>query len=467
MSRIAGLREFTIACLVCGPASWLTPARADSPASSTATTTRPGVSTDAELTIVAGPMFTPDALGTITLWIQTNRPGALRIEIRAMLPKDAPPFPAGEQKAELETLAEDRNTGTIRFVQRAGTRYAVVVKEKGKDHPLATAEITSPPKPGEPGKYRMMFGSCSHQDKNAKQPIWDLIAQEKPQVFMFIGDNMYLPNSKDDFPRTREAVRELYRDTYDDERQKPEMQKVLRSTMSYALWDDHDFGPNNADRTWAWPDVALESLMMYFPNVYGSGEASGCFHRFSWGDIDVFMLDDRTFRDPNWDTKNPLKKTMFGEKQLAWLKQGLAESKAAFKVIAGGNQFLSEQHPHESWGVQHQAERDEFLDWLWDKKVTGVIFISGDRHFAELTKKSDPKKRGADVWDLTSSPLANDVFVRGQEEKNPGRVQHYIGGINVGQLDFDTTAKPAKVTMKILDRNGAPVIYQDVTVEKP
>jgi len=450
--------------MACGPASWLPLALADSPATTSAATSRPSESADAELKVVAGPMFTPDAQGMITLWVQTNRPGALRIEIRAILPKDAPPFPAGEQRADLETLAADRNIGTIRFVARPATEYAVVLKVPGSEKPLAIGQITAPPKPGEPGKYRMMFGSCSHQDKNAKQPIWDLIAQEKPKVFLFIGDNMYLPNPPTAFPQKREAVRELYRDTYDEERQKPEMQKVLRSTMSFALWDDHDFGPNNSDRAWKWPDIALESLMMYFPNVYGSGEVSGCFHRFSWGDIDVFMLDDRTFRDPNWDVKN--RKTMFGEKQMEWLRNGLSESKATYKIIANGNQMLSQGHPHEGWGVQYAAERDAFLDWMWEKKITGVIFLSGDRHFAELTRASDPKKRGADVWDLTSSPLANDVYADGQKEKNPGRVEHYIGGVNVGQLDFDTTAKPAKVTMKILDRNGAPVIYQEVTVSK-
>jgi len=442
-------------------AAQATATRADPPVAS-----QPAAAASGTIRIVAGPMFTPDSSNTISMWIQTDKPGRLHAVARPLIDKDGGPYAGGAHEVEIETLAADRNIGLVRFMYHPGRRYSVVVstgKDAGK--PLAIAEYAAPPKPGESGKYRMMFGSCSHQEKNAKQPIWHLIAREKPQVFMFIGDNMYLPNSKDDFPKSREAVRELYRDTYDEERQKPEMQPVLRSTMSYALWDDHDFGPNNSDRTWKWSDVALESLMMYFPNVYGSGEVSGCFHKFSWGDVDVFMLDDRTFRDPNWDVRNLTTKTMFGEKQLAWLREGLSASKAAFKVIAGGNQFLSEGHPHEGWGVQYKAERDAFLDWLWDRKITGVIFLSGDRHFAELTRLSDPKKRGGDVWDLTSSPLANSVYEDGMKEKNPGRVEAYIGGVNVGQLDFDTTAKPPKVTLRVLDRNGAPVIQQEVRAE--
>lgn len=433
-----------------------------------AATSQPVAATSAPVKIVAGPMFTADSPNTISMWIQTDRPGQLHATAQPLIDKGGAPFEGGKQEVDIETLSADRNIGLVRFMYHPGRRYSVIISpDKRGAKPLVVTEFAAPPKPGESGKYRFMFGSCSHQDKNVKQPIWDLIANERPQVFLFIGDNMYLPNPPTAFPQKREAVRELYRDTYDEERQKPEMQPVLRSTMSYALWDDHDYGPNNSDRTWKWPDVALESLMMYFPSVYGSGEASGCFHRFSWGDVDVFMLDDRTFRVPNWDVKDLPNKTMFGKEQLAWLKKGLAESKAAFKVVANGNQMLSEGHPHESWGVQFKAERDGFLDWLWEVKITGVIFLSGDRHFAELTKMSDPKKRGADVWDLTSSPLANDVFAEGAKEQNPGRVEHYVGGVNVGQLDFDTTAKPPKVVLKVLDNNGAPVISREVRLEKP
>ena len=87
----------------------------------------------------------------------------------------------------------------------------------------------------------------------------------------------------------------------------PELQPLMRSTAMFAIWDDHDFGPNNSDRTWKWKDVAFEVFREYFPGDYGLPGAAGCFHKFSWGDIDVFMLDDRSFRDPN---KHPYRETM-------------------------------------------------------------------------------------------------------------------------------------------------------------
>ena len=36
---------------------------------------------------------------------------------------------------------------------------------------------------------RIAFGSCAHQDK--PQPIWKSIAAAKPDVFLFLGDNIY------------------------------------------------------------------------------------------------------------------------------------------------------------------------------------------------------------------------------------------------------------------------------------
>ena len=36
---------------------------------------------------------------------------------------------------------------------------------------------------------RIAFGSCANQDK--PQPIWETIARAEPDLFLFIGDNVY------------------------------------------------------------------------------------------------------------------------------------------------------------------------------------------------------------------------------------------------------------------------------------
>jgi alkaline phosphatase D len=157
---------------------------------------------------------------------------------------------------------------------------------------------------------------------------------------------------------------------------------------------------------------------------------------------------------------------MLGERQLAWLKAGLAASKATFKLVVCGNQMLSECPSGESWGNLFRPERDAFLDWLWAEGIAGVIFLAGDRHFAELVRKSDPQKRGPDLWELTSSPLANFHFAAADTIPNPDRQACYAGGVNVGILRFDTTASPPRVEMLVLDGGGKVVIRQELTVRR-
>ena len=94
-----------------------------------------------------------------------------------------------------------------------------------------------------------------------------------------------------------------------------------------------------------------------------------------------FLLDDRYYRSPNRAPDGPAK-TMFGARQLDWLKQALAAApRDGIKIIAGGSQFWKRAGRFEGW--HHFAtERRAFADWLIAQKIEGVVFLSGDRHFS-------------------------------------------------------------------------------------
>ncbi len=375
---------------------------------------------------------------------------------------------------EIETRASRGNTAAAEVKVGDGYYCLVLIfldeeRKLRAGPPRPCPDLPKMPPPSfPPGQFTLAFGSCAHQGRFPKQPIWEAIAREKPDCFLFLGDNIYLPKKEKDFPDTREAVVELYRDLYDKNRQLPELQPLLRSTMTYAIWDDHDFGPNNCDRTWKWKDVALQVFKEYFPGEYGLPltsapaevkglpDAPGIFYRFAWGDIDVFMLDGRSFRDPN---KSAERKTMLGERQMAWLKEGLAASKATFKLVVSGNQVLSDATVYETWGGLFREERDAFLRWLWDSRIEGVIFVSGDVHFGEVLRRSDPEKKGPDLWEITSSPLAN-WFMAARFVPNSQRVAAYDEGMNFGLIRFDTAASPPTAELIVKDVTGKTVIRQ-------
>lgn len=415
------------------------------------------------LKVIAGPLFSVVDPATLRVWVQTNEPAELEclFTSAAYAGRRDENADGSSVSVKFETRGASHPMGAVSLRITPDTEYDVVFRKDGTgDRPiLARGHVETPPKRGQPGACTIAFGSCAHTKRYPTQAIWRVVAEEKPGCFLFIGDNVYLPNGERSFPDSRREVEALYRAYYERQFQIAELQRVLGITISYAIWDDHDYGPNNSDRTWRWKGVALDVLKEYFPNEYGLPDAPGCFYEFSWGDLDFFMLDDRTFRDPNLD---PNRKTFLGSRQLAWLKRGLMASNAAFKIVVCGNQVLSATGDHEGWGVDFPEERDAFLEWIWSEPIDGVLFLAGDRHFAELVVKRDPKGRGNDLWELTSSPLANFHHPLAYRVPNEDRRAIYTGGVNVGVLRFDTTAKPPRVEMRVLDVKGDEVIGRTV-----
>ncbi|MCS7078402.1 MAG: alkaline phosphatase family protein, partial [Bacteroidia bacterium] len=194
-----------------------------------------------------------------------------------------------------------------------------------------------------------------------------------------IGDNVYTRQA--DF-YSRAGL--LYR--YTHTRSHPDLQRLLRTGHHYAIWDDHDYGPNDADISNPMKEIALEVFKLFFPRQkYGLPEAPGVFYRFSYSDIDFFMLDDRYYRSPS-NMKDGPHKTQLGEVQLEWLKNSLLSSNAPFKIICVGGQFLNEKTNKESFNL-YRYEREKIINFIKENNIEGVVFLTGDRHHAELLRK--------------------------------------------------------------------------------
>ena len=117
----------------------------------------------------------------------------------------------------------------------------------------------------------------------------------------------------------------------------------MKEKFHYAIWDDHDFGPNNCDGNFIAKDKSKEIFEQYWVNPNKPHE-DGIYFNFTYGDIEIFMLDDRYNRD---DAST--EKIMLGAKQMQWLKDGLVNSSATFKIVVAGNQVLNQYDDHESF----------------------------------------------------------------------------------------------------------------------
>ncbi|MBI4567028.1 MAG: alkaline phosphatase family protein, partial [Planctomycetes bacterium] len=298
-----------------------------------------------------------------------------------------------------------RGFGNVRIDGlKAGTAYQVGVKAPDDEKP-ARLSFRTPPAPAAHGKVRFGVGSCANFGKHPVQPVWDQVAKDDLDLFLFLGDNCYYGAGRTDGSKDWENAQFMI-ERHVQTRSQPNLLASMRRMANYAVWDDHDFGPNDCDRFFP---LRAESRavhrMMWANPAYGEND-EGVYHSFRWGPAEFFMLDDRSFKDTRAAVA-PAERTLYGARQMAWLRAGVKASTAVVKFIAGGVQHLVDLPAGEGWR-QAPVERAEFLAWVRREKITGIVFLSGDVHYSELLHR-DAGAGAADLVEITSSGLANET----------------------------------------------------------
>ncbi len=307
------------------------------------------------------------------------------------------------------------------------TIYSWAVEVEGVPH--ATGTLRTLPTPGTPVAFDLAFGSCS---KEADQPTFSAVTAAGSELFWFVGDNHY-GNTAD-----LGGQRWNYRFAHD----RFERAEMMTLIPSLAIWDDHDFLGDNTDAADPGADVALRVFKEYWVNpAYGTTEAPGVFFSTSWGDVDLFGVDDRTWRGIDGD--------LLGADQRAWLIDAVTSSDATFKVIASGSQWTLEGS-NDSWAAFEGARDSLFEDMAG---VTGVVLLSGDIHHSEFRLLPDPGI-GYDVPELTSSPMAYTSPSNCPADPDSETLSCYDGGYSFIRLDIDTLATEPTIVAEIRNVDG-------------
>ena len=410
-------------------------------------------------TIVAGPMVGHVTNSSARLWMQLSTTETVTVKVLDIRNREV----GGAITLDVEGPAPFVVDVPLSGLEANRTyRLEVLFGKEPAKMPEPAVLIRTAPPPGDAASWTLAFGSCLEPNIVKPMEVFKGIEAVNPLVFLFIGDCGYLPNAMDGFPaKHRDAYRTIC-DMHKRIRLAPEMQKLLRTTAVYGVWDDHDFGTNDADKSFVFAKESLVAWERYWANPgYGEPEKEnpGVYCKFGVGDVDVFMLDGRMYRDGD---KDPERKTMLGDVQLAWLKKGLLESKATFKVIASGSQVLPTDTGWDTWG-NYKVERDEFIKWLFENKVGGVMFVTGDRHFGEMTVRKPEAKdtKQYPLVELTSSPLAQQVADAAEwKVANPEREGALVDEINFGTIEFGGPVGKRHATLRLRDVKG------EVKVEK-
>ncbi len=409
----------------------------------------------------SGPMLGYSEIQETVVWLQTWRPARAQLRF----------WPDGEPAAarlseEVSTHADGDHIA--RFVLgdlRFGTRYGYELYLDGERVSPVEGETSFRTQPmwrwrTDPPEIRAVIGSCAYvNDPPFDRPghpygsepfIFETLADQKADFMLWLGDNVY--------QREADWLSDAgMRNRYAHTRSLPEMQRFLASTHQYALWDDHDFGPDNSDRTFRLREESLRIFRDYWGNPsHGTLETPGTFTRFEWGDVEFFLLDNRFYRSPNHQPAGP-EKVMFGPEQMAWLREALVSSKATFKIVASGNQMLNDMLYDPSWQEMWELfphEKRAFFEFLADSEVEGVVLLSGDRHHTELLRLERPGQYP--LYEFTSSPLTAGVANAEREVDNPLRVPGTFvrGKHNFGALEITGPAGRRVLTLRTLGTKG-------------
>ena len=393
--------------------------------------------------LMQGPMVGAVSATDALIWVRTTGEYAVAIEYGTDLElRSTRSVEATARKASDYTLVL-RLTGL-----EPSTDYFYRVLVNGKPDRyikrVAPLRLRTAPPPGAPTSFRVAFGSCPKFQDDRFQPIWPVVVGLEPDLFLWIGDNVYADTLDPD----------ILREEYRRQRDVAGLQPLLSNVSNLAVWDDHDYGLNNHDRTNPIKQEALEIFTQYWANPsYGLADAPGVFFAYSYGAVDFFFLDDRYHRDPNSQPDTP-DKTMLGRAQFDWLCERLAASRAVFKVlVAGGGWTAAKGEGGDSW-AGFLNERNRLFDFIRDGEIPGVILVSGDSHVGELNVIPWSERGGYDLYDLVSSPLAQeppDSWLHRRPERRIRPV--YFQGSNVGVIDFYFDGEP-RVMYRLYDFIG-------------
>lgn len=331
---------------------------------------------------------------------------------------------------------------------------AVLVSCKQPKKEATTEGVTTEKPSEEKENFTIVFASCN--DQNREQPLWKPILENKPDVFIWGGDNVYAD--------TADMVK--MKADYDKVLANSDYKKLTEATTVIGTWDDHDYGKNDAGVEWEKKAEAQQVLLDFLnvPQNDSLRKQEGVYYTQKYetakGNVKVILLDTRTFRDSlkkstveGWRFE-PWKEgeggTVLGDTQWAWLEAQLNDTDADFTLIVSSIQFLAYEHGWEKWGnFPLEVKRMEKV--LANAKAKNILMVSGDRHLGEFSVKNIPGL-SYPLVDFTTSGLTH-TYPESPDTPNEYRQGKIIKDLNFGVLQFDFNAN--KVTMELRGKENA------------
>lgn len=265
-----------------------------------------------------------------------------------------------------------------------GSRYYYRAVVDGRK-PGPVASFVTAPRADDNSKVTFCFSGDTRQGYKPFT-VMHAVRAQRPDFFLHLGDTIYA--DRNGAARTLPEFWDKYRINRDD----AAAQSCFAETSVYVMWDDHEVEDDYLPGHPLAP-IGRKAFLDYWPVRRPANDPEQIYRAVRWGRaVDLIILDTRQYRAPD-------RSTMLGRRQKDWFFDRLANSSATFKFVgttvpmAGGGKDRWDGYP---------AERDEILAFIHQKKISGVVFMSADLHYAAVTKIPN----GNGLIDITAGPLA-------------------------------------------------------------
>ncbi|MCC7440480.1 MAG: alkaline phosphatase family protein [Bdellovibrionales bacterium] len=353
--------------------------------------------------------------------------------------------------------AQDLTTGQVyepqgvRPLEQKGSRFrAVTMRFVGLNFQTRYGlQVRRREKGGEPGEIvdyrrfktldidregaRILVASCMDDTyKDEALRMWKQAAKDEAQVAFLIGDNAYADKDVGVYKGPADPATVWKRMV--ETRQLIPYFRNRDLTPVFATWDDHDYGVNDGDRTYAHRRESTEIFKAFFPMDGIAGtyeEGPGLARSLRYAGQRIVFLDGRSFRSPNG--QGGADETHLGSPQERWLETLLSGEPVPTWLILG-DQYFGAYHGFESYERNHPASFRRFLTSL-KKSKSPLFFVSGDRHLVELMA-IEPGVLGYPTFEFTTSAIHAKVFPSSWDKTpNPRQIEGAANALNYGLIE--------------------------------
>ncbi len=401
---------------------------------------------------------------TALIWARANGATTLKVEYST-----SDDFSGSLRSQPLSVTEQSDFTGQIALKElKPATRYFYRVIP-GANGPSVGGTFVTSPAPDAAANVRFVWSADLGGQSLCRQPeyfIFNTLKEAESDFFVYQGDTIYadercpsppnLPGS--DFPAKTLAE---FRLKHQYNRADLPYQKALAATSLLVNWDDHEVTNDFSGTTEPLTPIGLQAFREYFP-ITRYAEPNRMYGSFRWGKhLEIFVLDARLYRSANTAPDGPTK-TMLGAEQLAWLKAGLKNSTATWKMISSPDQISAPSNcpdACDNWtnsGGPTGFER-EFIDisnHILQNQIKNVIWLTADGHYAQVVSYDPNSDQNSDYYEFTAGPLSALLFFVSALDPtlNPTLLYGDATYPNFGLISINGAS--GKMELEFIDRGG-------------